>query len=100
MALGWRGEAEHYYFECHWTFNEIEKQIGVSRKSIAAFIKICPKYADEIIYRQEAQRETRKAYQRDWDRKNRRMSIPMGVTEETLRREHDQAVKELSLERY
>ena len=100
MALGWREEAEHYYFECHWTYNEIEIQIGVSRKSIAEYIKTCPKFTDEITHRQEDQKEFRKAYQREWDRKHRKMSIPMGVTEDTLRREHDQAVKELSLERY
>ena len=95
----WKEEARDYYFDSHMSMNEIEAYTGVSRQSISSFLKNCNGFAEEKERRKSESQDKRKIYKRDKNREYR-AAIPMSITGETLRREHELAVMELSHEKY
>jgi len=96
---GWRELAHEYYFESHLQIKDIEMLIGVSRQSISAYLKTCKEFREEKERRKDRNRERRREYKAEKNREYRRM-VPMGITQETVQREHEMAVRELSRERY
>lgn len=96
---GWKEEAREYYFESHLRISDIEALTGVSRQSISAYLKTCEGYEKEKEFRRDESRRKRQAYKMEKNRQYRR-AVPMAVTAETMRREHELAVMELSRERY
>lgn len=95
----WKDEAREYFFESHLRISDIEALTGVSRQSISAYLKGCDGFAEEKERRRNESRKNRRGYKADKMRQYRR-AIPMTVTVETMRREHELAVMELSRERY
>lgn len=95
----WKEEAREYYFDSHMSINDIAAYTGVSRQSISAFLKTCDGFREEKERRRDDNRERRRAYKRDKARQYRK-AVPMQVTGETLRREHEIAVSILSHEKY
>lgn len=95
----WREEAETLFFNGKKSITEIEAITGVSRKSLSGHLRGCPGYEAERRARKEAHAAARYQYKREWDRKNR-CTFSMTPTPESLRQEHEQAVRELSAERY
>jgi leucyl aminopeptidase len=73
-----------------------------SRETISRFIGSCEGYEEEKAFRKGRSIVQRKEYQRDWDRKNRSTLNPaaMAISKESLRREHELAVRILSSEKY
>ena len=96
---GWKEEAHEYFFESHLRISDIEALTGVSRQSISAYLKTCEGYQKEKELRRDAGRQKRRAYKTEKNRQYRR-TVPMAVTTETMRREHELAVLELSREKY
>lgn len=99
MDSGWREKAQGLFFNGRKSIAEIEKELKVSRRSLSGFLKNCPGYREERERRKQENAARRPAYQREWDRKHRPFSAG-AVTGETIRREHELAVLELSRERY
>lgn len=99
MAENWRETAYKYYFESHLQINDIEMLIGISRQSVSAYLKTCSGFLEEKQYRKDRNRELRREYKAQKNREYRR-AVPIGITGETIRQEHERAVMELSRERY
>lgn len=96
----WKQEARRQFFIEHKSINEVAEVVGKSRKSVSGYLKTLHCFNLEKERRKESNAKKRKDYQREWDRKNRSGNYMMTVTGETLRREHELAVIELSRERY
>ncbi len=97
MNKNWRKQAEHLFFDCKKSIVEIEKQTGVSRRTLSPYLRQLPGYEKERERRKKANAESRKEYKRQWDRSYRSMG---NVTGETIKREHDMAAVILSREKY
>ncbi len=98
---GWKIQAETLFFKEHRKINDICPAVGRTRKYVSAHLQGCAGYAEEKRYREKRQEEKRRRYRREWDRTNRGCRTADGpVTAETMRREHDVAVRILSSERY
>lgn len=98
MKEGWKKEAEEKYFVQHKKIGDIAEDIGVTRKYVSAHLSGCQGYREEKERRKQENLQGRKEYKRDWDSRNR--SYAMSVTADSMKREHDLAVMELSHERY
>lgn len=97
---GWQDKAEEYYRDGLMVV-DIEALLGVSRKSISAYLKGLPDY--EKI-REGRRKETARRRRQDKTKRQReyrlRDSSIYTVSQETMRREHELAVMELSREKY
>ncbi len=97
----WKRKAAEYYRD-GLSFTDIEALLEVSRKSISSYIKSLPEYDQIRAARKRASAEKRRDYKTKKQRqyRQRQQGIPMAITGETLKREHELAVLELSRERY
>ncbi|MBQ8982699.1 MAG: hypothetical protein IJ079_03845 [Lachnospiraceae bacterium] len=95
----WKEIVHDQYFKEHKMIDQIARECGKSRRTVSAYLNSLPEYQEEKDRRKAENADRRKSYKRNWDRKNR---VPqhMLVTGDTLRREHELAVMELSHERY
>lgn len=95
----WRAETRRHYFLNQLNINQVAELVGKSRKTVSKYLATLNCFEMEKERRKNANAERRKDYKRDWDRKNRN-TINMRPSGDTLRREHELAVQELSRERY
>lgn len=98
----WKEQARELYIKENKKINEIATILKKSRKTISAFLN-SQKDIDEIkAHKKEVNKEGRKKYQRDWDRKNRNsINYDDALVEGYLmRRSHDIASSILSREKY
>lgn len=97
----WKEKAAEYYRD-GLSFTDIEALLEVSRKSVSTYIKGLPEYDQIRAEREKASAAKRRAYKTEKQRQYRQQDIPVifAVTGETLKREHELAVLELSRERY
>jgi len=90
----WQQQAYALFFIDGQRISVIAAAIGKSRETVSRFITSCPEYTGEMQARRDIASARRKEYQKDWDRLNRPPCA------ESMRREHDIAVKILSRERF
>jgi hypothetical protein len=95
----WKKQAEALFFTDHLGITAIATIIRKSRKSVSEHINGCDGYEAEMEFRREGSAEKRKEYRRQWDRANRSGRYTT-VTAESLRNEHETAVRILSKERF
>lgn len=102
----WQPQAEALFFMGHNLINDIAVSLGKSRETISRYLCKHPDYQKERVYRKERSADKRMQYQRAWDAANRSASARVTaedrygeVTAETIRIEHDIAVRILSRER-
>lgn len=100
-ADGWKKKAAEYYRD-GLSFTDIETLLEVSRKSISSYIRSLPEYGQVCAARKKATAAKRRAYKTEKQRQYRQQGSSgiHAVTGETLKREHELAVLELSRERY
>lgn len=96
----WREAAESLFFVEKKSIVEIAAEIGISRRSLSAYLHSRPGYAAERQRRKTENAEKRKAYQQEWDRTHRPGGRYDAITGETMRREHELAAMILSREKY
>ncbi len=96
----WKMRAKALFLIDKLNILQISEIVGKSRKSVGEYLSSIPECQEEKIKRKTFNKEKRREYQREWDRKHRRNTISGKVTAETLRREHELAVMELSREKY
>lgn len=96
----WKEQAEALFFVDHLSIKDICNLVNKTRKYVLLVLKASTNYDydKERDWRKEQSRKKRKEYKRQWDRDNRDYSSR--VTGDTLRQEHEQAVKILSHEKY
>lgn len=100
MLSNWREKAGEY-FRDGLSISDISILLSISRQSVAGCIKALPDYEKIMEKRKLLQEEKRKEYKRKKQSAYRsNESYAMRVTGESLRREHELAVMELSRERY
>lgn len=96
----WQREAKEYY-EDGLKITHIEALLDVSRKSISVYLHSLPEYEQIREKRRKEAARQRRAYQTKKQRQYRNTGSALSsVTPETIRREHELAVMELSRERY
>lgn len=97
----WKRKAAEYYRD-GLSYTDIEALLEVSRKSISSYIKSLPEYDQMRMARRKASAAKRRVYKTEKQRQYRQQGSPgiYAVTGETLKREHELAVLELSRERY
>ncbi|MFG6336329.1 MAG: hypothetical protein K1W20_12830 [Lachnospiraceae bacterium] len=96
----WQDRAEEYYRD-GLMIVDIEALLGVSRKSISAHLRGLPDYEKIREGRKQEAVRRRRQYKTDKQRAYRlKDSTIYAVTSETVRREHELAVMELSREKY
>lgn len=95
----WKKKAEEYFFVSHMKMGDISALTGISRQSISAYLKNLDGYEAEKEYRKKETSRKRREYKTEKQREYR-AAVPMDVTVETMRREHELAAMELSHERY
>lgn len=97
----WKEKAKEYYQD-GLSFTDIEALLDVSRKSISSFIRCLPDYDQIQGVRKKNRGKRRREYKTEKQRQYRKQASPgiYAVTGETIRREHELAVMELSRERY
>lgn len=100
-ADDWKKKAAEYYRD-GLSFTDIEALLEVSRKSISSYIKALPDYDRIREARQKGRTQRRREYKTEKQRQYRQQAMPViyAVTGETIRREHELAVMELSREKY
>lgn len=89
------------FYEEHKKRIDIHKATGISRPTINKYVKADPRFLEEVAYRLLQAVERRKQRQRDYQRK-RREKAKQEIWDETyeiMKREHAQAVAELSYHR-
>lgn len=94
--MDWKAYAEKMYFEGS-SINDIAAEIEKSRQAVSGYLKSLPGFKEEKERRKMENREKRREYKRV---KNKQYRIPMEITADTIKREHDIAVMLLSHERY
>lgn len=96
----WQDRAEEYYRD-GLMVTDIEALTGISRKSISAYLKSLPDYGQIKEERKKKAERKRREYKTAKQRQYRQTGDPIHtVTLESVRREHELAVIELSRERY
>lgn len=100
MESSWKETAGKYYRD-GLRITDIAVLLEVSRQSVSAYLKAMPDY-DEI---KEARRRAASASRRKYKTEKQRVYRSaqdgiMAVTAESMRREHELAVMELSREKY
>lgn len=95
---GWKQTARELFFGSGCSVVQIAAYTGVSRQSIAAYLKGCAGYKAERDRRRAASQAARKEYKKAKNREYR--AAGMEITADTMRREHDTAALILSRERY
>lgn len=97
----WKEKAVEYYRD-GLSYTDIEALLDVSRKSVSSYIKNLPEYGQIQAERKRVSAAKRRAYKTGKQRQYRQQggSGIYAVTGETLRREHELAVMELSREKY
>lgn len=100
-ADDWKKKAAEYYRD-GISFTDIGVLLEVSRKSISSYIRGLPEYGQIREAREKASAAKRREYKTEKQRQYRQQASPgiYAVTGETIRREHELAVMELSRERY
>lgn len=89
----WHEKAAQLYFSEHKTIIEVAAAVGKTRQTVSAFLNSQKElWEREQKYRREESQKRRKAQKYWWEFHNR-----IGIN---LAKEHEQAVRELSAERY
>ena len=97
MGQDWKLQAEVLFFGDGEQIVAISAVIGISVRSISAYLNSLPHYADEVGRRKKS-KENRTTYYRTHKQKTRERVL--SITSDTLKKEHIQAVKILSKERF
>ncbi len=88
----WQQLAHSVYYDDHLSILTAAEIAGVSRQTASQYLKSLPEWKKEQVYRRDYAEKKKKESKRRWDFHNR-----IGIN---LKREHEQAVRELSAERY
>lgn len=92
----WQITAIRMYFGNKKKINEIAETTGRTRQTVSTFLKSLPEWDEEQQRRRQASKAARVTYKRLWDFHNRSQSDISA----SVRRDHAQAVAELSKEKY
>lgn len=96
----WRKKAKEYYQD-GLKITDIEALLGISRKSISKYLQSLPDYGQIKEMRKKESDKKRREYKTNKQRAYRKQPFcAYTVTGESMRREHELAVMELSRERY
>lgn len=99
METNWKDKAASYYRD-GLKISEIVILLDVSRQSISRYLKTLPDLEKIRKQRKEEKARNRRIYKTEKQRKYRAADCIQTVTPESMRREHELAVMELSRERY
>lgn len=96
----WKEKAREYYSD-GLKITDIEVLLGISRKSISTYLKGLPDYEQIKEMRRNESNKRRREYKTKKQKEYRKQNFSAyTVTGESMRREHELAVMELSREKY
>ncbi|MGL4790980.1 MAG: hypothetical protein ACRCW1_06165 [Anaerotignaceae bacterium] len=95
----WKDKARELFFEKGYSIRKISEEINISRRSISKHLNSLQGYKEEHNNRKALNKEKRKEYKNNWDKKNRPNRYTT-ITADTMKKEHEKAVSILSHEKY
>ncbi len=95
----WKAQAFALFFIEHMNINTIAEIVKRRRETVSRHLCGCEGYKAEMAFRKVQSKEQRKDYQDNWDKENRPERY-RHINGETLRAEHELAVRILSKERF
>ncbi len=95
----WRERAKALFLVEKLTIAQIADIVDVHRNTVAKYLHSLPEYEEAMMDRKFESHLKRVEYQRNWQRAKRN-TISAKVDADTLKRDHETAVAELSREKY
>lgn len=99
INANWRERAKALFLVEKLTIGQIADIVEVHRNTVSKYIHSLPEYEEAVTERKFETYLKRMAYKRKWQ-KARRNTVSTRVDADTLKREHEMAVAELSHEKY
>ncbi len=97
--MDWKQQAFELYYGKHMKISDISARTGVSRQHISKYLQGFTLFKTEKEYRKKQNRIKRHEAKKQWDRQHR--SRPDDEADkDCLRRQHEEAVRVLSYEKY
>lgn len=94
----WKEQAQALFFVDHVGVTEIAAVVSRARETVSRYLNDCEGYEAEMAFRRKQSEAQRREYKRQWDRHNR--AGLYDITKDSLRREHEIAVRVLSAEKF
>ncbi len=98
--MDWKQCVFEMYFGKHMEIVDISRAVGRSRQHVSRYLRQFTQFAVEKEWRKKQNRIKRNESKKQWDREHRKRFTVPAVDSESLRREHDEAVRVLSHEKY
>ncbi len=95
----WKTQASALFFIDHLNIKTIAEVVMRKRETVSRYLNGCEGYGKEMAFRKIQSRKRRRDYQANWDKANRPERYRC-VSGDTIRAEHETAVKILSKERF
>lgn len=95
----WKTRAKALFLIEKLTINQISDVLEIHRNTVSKYLRSIPEYEEEKEQRKFENHLKRAEYKRIWQ-KEKRNTISGRVDADTLKRDHEMAVAELSREKY
>ena len=95
----WRERAKALFLVEKLTIVQIADIVEVHRNTVSKYLRSLPEYEEAVMDRKFENHLKRREYIRNWQREKRN-TISNKVDADTLKRDHETAVAELSREKY
>ena len=98
--MDWKQQAFEMYFGKHMEIVDISKTTGISRQHISKYLQQFTQFRIEKEWRKKQSQIRRHENKKLWDRERRKKLNMSEVDNYSMRREHEEAVRVLSHEKY
>ena len=98
--MDWHQQAFEMYFSKHMEIVDISKKVDISRQHISKYLQQFTQFKIEKEWRKKQNGIKRRESKRAWDREHRKKFNIPEVDAYSIRREHEEAVRVLSHEKY
>ena len=96
--MDWKQQAFEMYYGKHMEIVAISEAVGVSRQHISKYLQQFTQYKIEKEWRKKQNSIRRHEIKRQWDREKRKRKDV--IERDCLRKQHEEAVRVLSHEKY
>lgn len=98
--MDWKQQAFEMYFGKHMKIANISEETGISRQHISRYLQQFTQFKVEKEWRKKQNLARRRKSKRLWDREHRERKKSFEPDRYTIQREHEEAVRVLSHEKY
>ncbi len=98
--MDWKQRAFEMYYGKHMDIVDISKAVGISRQHVSKYLQEFTQFRVEKEWRKKQNCIKRHENKKQWDRERRKRFTVPAVDSESVRREHEEAVRVLSHDKY